>query len=572
MSELRTALVIDLVGNLQQKARQYTSALGGLSSQGARHLMSLKTAADVSGRALDALGNKYSAILGGGSMALAIRSVGAFETRLTRLGIAGKIGDDGLQRIKKGLFEISQEKGIRVDPTETLAAIEAIVEKTGDMRFAEENMRNIAATISATGAAGRDIGDMMAEFQKMGITGPKEVLKAIDVLNVQGKEGAFTLENLAALGPRVISAYQRSGRGGVEALREMGAALQMIRQGTGSSEMAASAFEATMNTITDPQKIKQLEKLGISLFDPKKAAEGKKVWRPINELMTEIIQKTKGDATKLGLVFDAEAIRAFNSAAAEFQRSGTLSSLDRYYKVQADGAQTIEDSQRAAKTYAGAMNSLSAAGMQFANSNLAGPIQDLADALNSVEPGTVQRWLSIGKNMILLTGGLIALQKIKGLFNTKSAAGAAGGGGGGAPIPVYVVNGPAAGGGMPGAGPAGGGSRMAQLAGGAQGVLFAGAAGYAAGSAVYNTALSGDDGHNNAGGQFIGRNIARVLSLFGNDAAAEGLAGERYSQQVTERNKMEGELRIKIEGPGRVQEMSGSNMKLTAETGRTMGG
>ena len=39
----------------------------------------------------------------------------------------------------------------------------------------------------------------------MDIKAPEEVLKAIDVLNVQGKSGAFTLQNLAALGPRVIT-------------------------------------------------------------------------------------------------------------------------------------------------------------------------------------------------------------------------------------------------------------------------------------------------------------------------------------------------------------------------------
>lgn len=570
MTELRTSLVIDLAGNLQRKAREFTSALGGMSSQGSRHLLTLKATADASGRSLDLIGNRYSAFLSGGGLGLAMRSVGLFETRLTRLGIAGKIGDDQLRGLKNRLFEISQEKGIRVDPSETLAAIEAIVEKTGDLQFAEDNIRNIGMAISATGASGMDVGGMMAEFQKMGIKGSQDVLRAIDVLNVQGKEGAFTLENLAALGPRVISAYTASGRGGVQSLREMGAALQMIRQGTGSSEMAASAFEATMRTLTDPQKIKQLKALsGIDVFDAKKLAEGHRVLRPINELMTEIIQKTKGDVTKLGLIFDAEAMRAFNAAAGEFQRTGKLEALDRYFRVTADGVQTMEDSQRAAKTYAGAVNALGAAWNQFADSNLAGPVQGLADAINSVEPNSVQRWLSIARNMALMIGGLVLLQKVKGLFSGGGAAGV-GGAGGPAPIPVYVVNGP----GMPGTGPggaAGGGSRIARLAGAAQGLAFAGTAGYAIGSEIYGSKLQAENGHNNAAGHAIGGTIARMLAWMGNDAAQYAVNADRDLAAKGITTKMEGVVRIKIEGPGRVSEMSGTNMKLAAETGQNMG-
>lgn len=419
MSELRTSLVIDLAGNLQRNARKFSDALGGLSSQGQRHLLGLKRVADLSGKALDTIGNRYTAILSGGGLGMAMRTVGNFETRLTRMGIAGKIGDEQLSRLKKQIFEISQERDIGIDPTAALAGIEEIIEKTGDLKFAQDNLRNIAIAISATGAAGIDVGGMMAEFQKMGIKGSQDVLKSIDILNVQGKEGAFTLQNLAALGPRVVSAYTASGRGGVESLREMGAALQMIRQGTGSAEMAASAFEATMRTLTDPQKIKQLKQLtGIQVFDAQKLADGLHVLRPINEVMAEIIQKTKGDVTKLGLVFDAEAMRAFNSAASEFQRTGKLDSLERFYKVQADGTSILNDSRRAANTYAGAMNRLSSIWLEFTDKNLAGPVQDLADALNSVKPGTVQRWLETGKYVALAVGGLIALQKVKGIFGT----------------------------------------------------------------------------------------------------------------------------------------------------------
>lgn len=570
MAELRTSLIIDLAGNLQGTARKFSSELSSFASQGQRHLSGLQRTAELSGKALNAMGNRYTALLSGGGLGLAMRNVGNFETRLTRLGIDGQVSDAKLKGLKNSLFEISQERDIGIDPKEALSGIEEIILKTGDLKFAEDNLRNIAIAISATGASGKDIGGMMAEFQKMGIKGSQDVLKSIDILNVQGKMGAFTLQNLAALGPRVVSAYTAAGRGGVESLREMGAALQMIRQGTGSSEMAASAFEATMRTLTDPQKIKQLKQLtGIQVFDVAKLAEGHKVLRPINEVMAEIIKKTKGDVTKLGLVFDAEAMRAFNSAASEFQRTGQIESLERYYKVHADGSTTLADSRRAAATYAGAMNRLSSIWLEFSNNNLAGPVQDLSDALNSVKPGTVQRWLETGKYVALALGGLVALQKVKGLFDARAAAAATSGGP--APIPVYIVNGVGGAGGAPVPTGAGGGSKAAKLAGAAQGLLFAGTAGYAAGSLISDAAFKDDSGRNNDAGQFVGRNIARVMALFGNDAAQYAVAAEREAAMA---QPMEGHLSIKIDAQGNasVTEMQGSNLKLSAETGRTMGG
>ncbi len=80
------------------------------------------------------------------------------------------------------------------------------------------------------------------------------------------------------------------GRGGVQGIREMGAALQVVRQGTGNSEQAATAFEAVMNTLSDPNKIKILKSGGLKIF----ADDQEKILRPINELMVEIINKVDG--------------------------------------------------------------------------------------------------------------------------------------------------------------------------------------------------------------------------------------------------------------------------------------
>lgn len=461
MSDLRTSLIIDLNGNLQQRARRWGRSIDKFSREGSASLGRFERGANRLNNGLGMLGNRWAGLLTGAAAVATVRQVGNFNDRLIRLGIQANLADDKLDGLKNKIFDTANAANVRVAPDQLLNAIDAIVEKTGDLKFAEDNLMNMGVAMQATNAMGADIGELFAEFQKMNIKAPEEVLRAIDVLNVQGKEGAFTLQNLARLGPRVITAYTATGRGGVEALREMGAALQMIRQGTGSSEMAATAFEATMRTLTDADKIKKLQTLaGIDVYQH--LENGEKVLKPINQLMSEIVRTAGGDISKIGSIFDAEAVRAFNKAAGEFNETGQLATLEKYFGVVATGEQTMTDAGRGARTFGASMQLLSTAWSSFAQKNLAEPVADLAEFINSVEPAQFQRWMELGKNLALIGGGAFlagkARQRLRsatqrgGVGGVAGAGGALGGGMSG-PVPVYVVNQ------MGGAGAAGAGGK-----------------------------------------------------------------------------------------------------------------
>jgi len=398
---MRTSVTIDLAGNLEAKAKRYSRAIHRMSRSSIRDMNMMHRSARKLGRGIDRMGNRYASMLAGGGLAVASKQVVDLQRRFTRLGIQSKKPVESMNALKKEIYDIAQAPAIRVDPSEITSAIESIVEKTGDLDFARDNIRNIGLAIQATGASGGAIGEILAEFQKMGITAPQEVLKALDTMNVQGKEGAFTLENLAALGPRVITAYTSMGRTGTQALKEMGAALQVIRMGTGSSEMAASSFEAVLRTLGNSSKAKLLQAGGIQVFDVKALKEGKEILRPINELMVEIIAKTKGKKTVLSQIFDAEAMRAFNAASSEFQRTGTIDSLKKFMKIQGDGTATTQDSARAANDAAGAMRNLYTAWSSFANAKLTEPIQKMADTLNALGSNNVME--ALGE--VALAGG-----------------------------------------------------------------------------------------------------------------------------------------------------------------------
>ena len=413
MSDVRASVLIDLAGNLEQRALRYQRALGRVGTEGSRSMRIINSAARSSFGVLDKLANRWTGIFGAAGIGLAVKSVGDLQLEFTRLGVQAGKSDEEIARLKDRIFEVSQENDIRIDPQQALEAINAIVEKTGDLDFAEEQMRNIGYAIQASGASGQVIGDMFAEFQKFGITGSEAVMRVFDTLNQQGKMGAFTIENVAAMSPRLINSYGALGAAGEDAWRELGAVMQVIRQGTGSSEQATTSMEALLRVLGDAKKLEALAEGGIEVFKPGTGEGGLKEIRPINELLKEIIERAKGDRTVIQSVLgDSEAVRAFNAALSEFGRTGALESLDKFMAVQADGTQTMEDSERVAQTLNSALTNLNTAYTQFKDDNLAAPVERLAEALNSLGPETLQRWMEAATYVAAIGGTYWAAGKL----------------------------------------------------------------------------------------------------------------------------------------------------------------
>ncbi|KGE77646.1 phage tail tape measure protein [Halomonas salina] len=595
MSELRASVIMDLRGNLERQARRYEGAMRSMASSGQRHMGRLRRAAGGVGSMIDSVGNRWTALATGAAGFGTVRNLVALEERFTRLGIAAGRSEEDMEALRRKIFETARESDIRVDPAQITAAVEAIVEKTGDLEFAEQNLRNIGAAISATGAQGNSIGEILAEFQKMGIRDFDEVLRSIDTLNEQGKSGAFTLAELANLGPRVVTAYTALGREGPRAIREMGAALQVIRMGTGSSEQAATAFEALLRTFQNAEKAAEISRLsGVQIFDQEALKEGREVLRPINELMVELVEAADGRASRMSQAFpDSEALRAFNAVMGEYNRTGAVESMERFFQVQGDGSATMGDSARAADTAAGALRNLSSAWRDFSDSNLSEHIQAAADALNSLDQETVDRWLKIGG---MAAGGLAGLYALRSLGRlgadlgrgARSIWGAGRSTTGGiagdlgsaasraAPVPVYVTNWGAGGPGGRGPGrrttgtrkgggytppttrstPRAGGSPSPStaraglssraisgaLAVGSRAVPVAGAfgAGYGIGTLIDRYLLEGT-----AAGDKIGEIVARTLAALGNDEARRAVAI----------NEGESTVRIQLDQDGRVRDV-----------------
>jgi len=469
--KLITDIVINLAGNLASKAKQYGQGMSQFAASNQRAMNMMKMSVSAAGRGIDALGNRYvalgAAVVGGG----AVRNFEQLDRRLSRVAIAADITKEKSAELYNEIQRVSNLKGIRIDPAEALSAVEEILTKTGDLDYAIGNLPNIAAVIQATGAGGLEVGGIFTEFKKLGIDSNKAAMQAIDTLNLQGKSGAFTLGNMAKEGPKIFAAYAATGRQGASAVTELGAALQVIRQGVGSDSEAVTAFESVIRDITRPETVKKLKQLGnIDVFDPEQLKQGKEVMRSLPALLDEIVTKSKGLSGNLAdLNLTDEAKRALKPLIAEYSQTGDVKAFDAFLKLQGDGTTTLNDASVAAEDFAGSLQLVSNSWGQFANQQLAAPIAELADAINSLEPDAVQNWLETGKNIALVVGGLVAVKKgvdaarwTKGVWDAaKPGKGGKGGGGpggmGGAmadlgATPVYVVNMPVngLGGGLPG--------------------------------------------------------------------------------------------------------------------------
>ncbi|KDM91391.1 phage tail tape measure protein [Photobacterium galatheae] len=456
----RTGSLVGRLGRLFGRAgagvRRYTRDIGSAI----RNNQLLRASLDKAGEKLDGLGNQWTGIATGVAGAGSAMAVMGLEERYERLGIQAGKSRDEMTKLRQEMFATAQQSDIRVDQGEMLAAVEKIVEKTGDLEFARENMANIGRVMQATGAAGVDVGEMFADMStKFGLKNSEDVLKAIDTLVVQGKAGAFTLQNLAAEGAAVSAAYAAMGRSGPKAVQEMGALLQISRMGSGSAAEAASSMESVLADIRS--NYKDIEALGIQVFDEEALARGEKKFRDIPTLLKEIMDTTSGDITQYGELFGDEAMRLMQALAGSDGRA----KFDDFLAIYGDGSAVLQDSARAAKTANAAMVSLKTAWMNFADQNLAGPIAGLADAINSLDPETLETTLKVATGVGGALAAAYAVRKtwqvgksVAGLF---SRGGDGDGGSGDTPdLPggddvskVYVTNMPDSGmGGTSGAG------------------------------------------------------------------------------------------------------------------------
>jgi len=407
-------------GNLVRQLTTNSRAMQGFARTSNRAMQLVRRGSIQAGKGIDRLGNRYTSLVTGVGAAKAGQFLFKLEDQMDSLGRQSDRSTEKMDMLKRKIFEVAQAPDIRLDPAALIEGVDKIVNKTGDLDFATDNLRTLALAIKASTSRGQDIGALVTEFLKLDINEEVGILRALDTLTLQGKAGAFTLQNLATQGERAVSAFAGLGFKGPDAVRELGALLQVARIGTGGPEQAVTAFEAVLRSIrNNAEKLQATE--GITIFEPGSLEK----FRPIREILLDIFTKAQGRPTLLGKVFDSEALRGVNTLIVDFNRNGTLKTLDDFFKIQGDGATLMRDSARAAKTASSAYESVATTIKSLADETLTGPMREVADFVNSQSEASK---ITAVKTGAVVGGGLItaaALQKLP--FRTAPGLLAAGG-------------------------------------------------------------------------------------------------------------------------------------------------
>ncbi|EQC1545565.1 phage tail protein [Klebsiella pneumoniae] len=472
-NRLTTEILINLAGNLTAKARQYGANMSEFARTNQRAMSVVKATSAAAGRGLDALGNRYTTMIAGIGSSMTVKNVADFDAQMRRMGTDAQLTAEQVSKLREKIREVSNESDIRIDPSALGQGASELLGLTGDEKFTKENMRNLGLAMQAFGVDGKTAAGLLAAFWEKNVRGADDVSKMLDKLYAQFAVGSVSVADIARVAPKLFSIISAQGP---EALTQMGAFAQVFAKTKGSADEVVTSIQAMYASLQDKKKIKFLQRQGIDVFKP-----GTKEFKLPFELMKEILVRAKFDPLKLQDVFDQTGMQGIN-ALLKPENMKLMQEL--IY-----GAVEYGATQKAAKTNAegfnAALQSLNNEWQRFAESNLAEPVQELADALNSVDHETVQSWLEVGKQITIAVAGVIAARKAfqfgkgaldlfgvgKGKGIPKGVADVFGSG----VMPVYVVNMGA--GGMGGAGnlPGGPGGAGAGASSGRIAKIFRGA-------------------------------------------------------------------------------------------------
>ncbi|MGE9162082.1 phage tail tape measure protein [Escherichia coli] len=444
-NKLSTEILINLTGNLTAKARQYGANMSQFARNHQKAMRLVKATTESATRGLDMLGNRYTAMIAGFAGSAMMREFAQVDRRMTRIGIAAEKTRDEMAQMLNGIQDAAIK--FKVDDSELISAVEKVGTVTGEIDFGVKNKEMMAASIAASGSSGESIGSLFSQFTKFGIRDENEALKAMDTLNLLGKEGAYELKDFAEKATRGMSLYAAAGGYGVQGVKDFGVVLESAVDATGNRDTAATAVENFIKDLQKPGVVKVLEHNGINVFDNK----GK--IRSLPVLLQEIAARSGSKGAKeqskrldeAGFLDDATMlIKAVTSGKG-------AENLQRYMKVVGDGKGIMKDAAYAAQDFTSSMQALETSWKKFSHNQLAKPVQELADAINSVNQNTVQNWLQVAKYMAIAVGGIIAVRKTYKLGKTIHDIMNPKGKGKGIPgsitdvfgsgvMPVYVVN------------------------------------------------------------------------------------------------------------------------------------
>lgn len=242
-------------------------------------------------------------------------------TKLSNSGyMEGKAGPAGIKQDPRAVMADIQRTGEKfgIGQDVIAEALDKFVGKTGELQTGRDSLESFAKTAKATGASIEDVAAAAGAISnKLGDVPDKAnaINKVMLAIAGQGKEGAVEIKDLASQMEKLTSQaskFQSNATLKGVAGTDVGANIAMLgvlAQAARKTEKgsAAQATQASMAFIRDLTGQTAIKRIGAStLFTDKTRTQ----LRDPQEIVKDIISKTKGDQTKLAYLLPNQNSRA----------------------------------------------------------------------------------------------------------------------------------------------------------------------------------------------------------------------------------------------------------------------
>ena len=396
MKENRAKFVVDLAGNVAERARRFGASIRKLGADGSRSMRLLKGATGAVNGALDRFDNKLAGIVTGGGFVMFAKRVGDTQQELTELGTTYNMTADQMLAVNEALWQ--KAAGRKAQFAALTEAANKFLEKTNSPDALLDQIDNIALSIKGVGLSAETSAKFVGTMWNKGIKSGDDMLKLLDGVASLSMTGTGNLsEQLDGL----LNLTHGTSWNNPDQLLQL---LKMQRLGDaefGSSGQTSAAMQQLHDALKDKDKRRILERNGVKVWKDK--AKGEFV--SPNELMLDISTRSKGKERNLSQVFSGDMLKlamAFSDADTQAQLNAPIQTIDGLVN---------EKATRNVQTFNGALSSLMTAGERWANINMAKPLQEFADAINALSPEELQQYADTVKNIALGLGGVIAARK-----------------------------------------------------------------------------------------------------------------------------------------------------------------
>jgi TP901 family phage tail tape measure protein len=283
------------------------------------------------------------------------------DLQIRRIGITADASEKEVEGLSKNMRDLASTTGQSFG--QVTKGLESLVAGGLDLKDALPAMPAIAKTAQAAGAEVEDMATTTLALNQNLKIGTDQMQNAFDILVKGGKAGKFELKDMARYIPSIAPAAVAVGMKGEEGLMRLVAALQTVRNGTGTTEEAADSMLNIFAKMESEETTKKFKKFGIDLRS--EMTKARKEGKDLLEVFIDLSDKAiGGDLSKVPQLFSdmqfARGMRALLS-----YRDLNKKVMD---ELRTSAGSTQKDFEKVMNTPAIAMKRMSEATDRFVNS------------------------------------------------------------------------------------------------------------------------------------------------------------------------------------------------------------